>query len=62
MAVSPYLSGTKTATAMIRFFRAHKQVTSRVLTFSLVAFCAFWLTPIGVKWVLSVSYSSSPSS
>jgi uncharacterized protein len=45
MAVSPYLSGTKTATAMIRFFRAHKQVTSRVLTFSLVALCALWLTP-----------------
>jgi hypothetical protein len=34
------LSGTKIAT-MISFLRAHK----RVLTFSLVALCAFWLTP-----------------
>ena len=33
-------SGTKMA-RMIRFLRAHK----RVITFSLVAFCAFWLTP-----------------
>jgi hypothetical protein len=34
------LSGTKIAT-MIHFLRAHK----RVITFSLVALCAFWLTP-----------------
>ena len=33
-------SGTKMA-RMIRFLRAHK----RVITFSLVALCAFWLTP-----------------
>src|SRR5438876_2357654 len=33
-------SGTKMAT-MISFLRAHK----RLITFSLVAFCAFWLTP-----------------
>jgi len=30
---------------MISFLRAHKHVVSRVITFSLVAFCAFWLTP-----------------
>jgi hypothetical protein len=30
---------------MITFLRAHKHVISRVITFSLVAFCAFWLTP-----------------
>jgi len=30
---------------MISFFRAHKPVISRVITFSLVAFGAFWLTP-----------------
>jgi len=34
------LSGAKMAT-MISFLRAHK----RVITFSLVAFGAFWLTP-----------------
>ncbi len=34
------ISGTKLA-RMISFLRAHK----RVITFSLVAFCAFWLTP-----------------
>lgn len=37
---SPYFSGTKMA-RMIRFLRAHK----RLISFSLVAFGAFWLTP-----------------
>jgi hypothetical protein len=41
MIESLYSSGTKTATTMISFLRAHK----RVITFSLVALCAFWLTP-----------------
>ncbi len=36
---------TKTATTMISFLRAHKHVISRVITYSLVASCAFWLTP-----------------
>jgi predicted MPP superfamily phosphohydrolase len=30
---------------MSSFFRAHKRVISRVITFSLVALCAFWLSP-----------------
>src|SRR5215472_9270058 len=34
------LEKTKTATTLITFFRAHK----RAITFSLVAFCAFWLS------------------
>jgi predicted MPP superfamily phosphohydrolase len=38
-------SGTKTAATMISFFRTHKPVISRVITFSLVAFGAFWLAP-----------------
>jgi predicted MPP superfamily phosphohydrolase len=41
MIESLYFSGTKTATTMISFLRAHK----RVITFSLVAFGAFWLAP-----------------
>jgi hypothetical protein len=41
MIESLYSSGTKTATTMISFLRAHK----RVITFTLVALCAFWLTP-----------------
>src|SRR6266404_9488913 len=40
MTASPHFSGTKMA-RMIRFLRAHK----RVITFSLVAFGAFWLGP-----------------
>jgi predicted MPP superfamily phosphohydrolase len=40
MVEAPYFSGTKMART-ISFLRAHK----RVLTFSLVAVCAFWLTP-----------------
>src|SRR5216684_2213140 len=40
MTASPHFSGTKMA-RMISFVRAHK----RVITFSLVAFGAFWLTP-----------------
>lgn len=40
---SPYFSGTKTATTMISFFRAHKRVS--VIAFSWVAFCAFRLIP-----------------
>src|SRR5258708_25728289 len=40
MAASPHFSGTKMAT-MISFLRAHK----RVITFSLLAFGAFWLAP-----------------
>src|SRR5258708_17715099 len=34
-----------TATTMITFLRGHKRVISRAITFSLVAFCAFWLSP-----------------
>src|SRR5204863_8082224 len=44
MSESLYSSGTNMAT-MIIYLRAHKRVSSRVITFSLVAFCAFWLTP-----------------
>src|SRR5260221_5402118 len=40
MTASPHFSGTKMA-RMISFLRAHK----RVITFSLVAFGAFWLAP-----------------
>src|SRR6266853_1452191 len=40
MTASPHFSRSKMA-RMISFFRAHK----RVITFSLVAFGAFWLTP-----------------
>ncbi len=40
MTASPHFSGTKMA-RMISFLRAHK----RVITFSLVALCAFWLAP-----------------
>src|SRR5260370_2395664 len=40
MTASPHFSGTKMA-RMISFVRAHK----RVITFSLVAFGAFWLAP-----------------
>jgi hypothetical protein len=40
MTASPHFSGTKMA-KMISFLRAH----NRVITFSLVAFGAFWLTP-----------------
>src|SRR5713226_4529467 len=40
MIASPHFSGTKMA-RMTSFLRAHK----RVITFSLVAFCAFWLAP-----------------
>src|SRR6266404_8659206 len=36
---------TKTSTTMISFLRSHKHVISRVITYSLVASCAFWLTP-----------------
>src|SRR5439155_10074999 len=36
-----FFKKTKTATTIISFFRAHK----RVITFSFVALCAFWLTP-----------------
>jgi hypothetical protein len=41
MIQSPYFSGTKMART-ISFLRAHK----RVVTFSLVAFGAFWLTQL----------------
>ena len=44
MSESLYSSGTNMAT-MIIYLRAHKRVSSRMITFSLVAFCAFWLTP-----------------
>src|SRR5512142_2224031 len=40
MIALPYFSGTKMA-RMISFLRAHK----RVITFSLVSLCAFWLAP-----------------
>jgi O-antigen/teichoic acid export membrane protein len=40
MTASPHFSGTKMA-RIISFLRAHK----RVITFSLVAFGAFWLAP-----------------
>lgn len=40
MTASPHFSGTKMA-RMLSFVRAHK----RVITFSLVAFSAFWLAP-----------------
>ena len=40
MPASPHFSGTKMA-RMVSFLRAHK----RVITFSLVAFGAFWLAP-----------------
>ena len=36
-----FFKNTKTATTMVTVLRAHK----RMITFSLVAFCAFWLTP-----------------
>jgi len=36
-----FFKKTKTAMTIISFFRAHK----RVITFSFVALCAFWLTP-----------------
>jgi predicted MPP superfamily phosphohydrolase len=36
-----FFKTTKTATTMVTVLRAHK----RMATFSLVAFCAFWLTP-----------------
>jgi hypothetical protein len=40
-----FFKKTMTATMVITFFRAHKRVISRVITYSLVALCAFWLSP-----------------